>query len=113
MDTIGPVPKSARRWAHTAHLHEVKSSTTLGASRSEDGASRRPSESENENEGGEPAESRPGGIFGARSDSPIPVAGKSVAESVGLGLVEVDVVSEVDGWVDTDAESDSEYIRGS
>ncbi|EKM49800.1 uncharacterized protein PHACADRAFT_265504 [Phanerochaete carnosa HHB-10118-sp] len=116
MGVIGPVPKSARRWARTAHLHEVKSSVPLGTSGSEGGRSRQPSVSGDGDEGVRPGpvHSQSEATFGSSARPPMSQAAQSAFElerptgGTGLGLAELD---EGDGWVDTDAESDAEHIR--
>ncbi|GJE92617.1 UNC-like C-terminal-domain-containing protein [Phanerochaete sordida] len=109
---IGPVPKSARRWARTAHLHEVKSAApTLGASRSEGARSRQPSTSDDDHADTGPTLARHADVFSPRPESPPAQPAPSPGVRGGLGLVDLDVANEADGWVDTDAESDSEHIR--
>lgn len=104
MGTIGPVPKSARRWARTAHLHEVKREAGIGASRSEGGALR------HDMSVGQARASEGADVF----DEGMGKRGKRRADpslEVDEGLGDA---SEGDGWVDTDAEEEeSEHLRSS
>ncbi|KIP02710.1 hypothetical protein PHLGIDRAFT_130592 [Phlebiopsis gigantea 11061_1 CR5-6] len=87
---IGPVPKSARRWARTAHLHEVKSGGAARVARaaSEDGDVRASASASGNGSAGLED------VFGGPSRT-LPVDG-----------------GEGDGWVDTDAdESDAEAVK--
>lgn len=106
MGVIGPVPKSARRWARTAHLHEVKFGS-LGTSKSEEGTQRAAVYTAQENGY---ANGRAGGdVFDRESVNAAPA--QNVVSL--LSPVEADV-GEGDGWVDTDAdESEVELMRGS
>ena len=106
MGTIGPVPKSARRWARTAHLHEVKSGL-LWSSKSVEGSTKMEAMMGHEN--GHLNGNAEGDVF-----SPRTVAnGVHEKEPGSLSFDEADV-GEGDGWVDTDAdESEAELMKAS
>jgi hypothetical protein len=85
---IGPVPKFARQWGRTAHLHEVK------VVKSEGGRTNGPKETPLKQ--GDIQED----VFGPgpSTSEPLASAGKEAR------VLDVDAASEGDGWVDTDAE---------
>ena len=110
MGVIGPVPRSARRWARTAHIHEVKGR----GSRSESNASKaesersRSSHTKTETEVGEDED-----VFGPR---PLKAAFELEERTVRFPVVSTSTsipleveASEGDGWEDTDVDAEGEF----
>lgn len=122
---IGPVPKSAKRWARSAHLHEVKSSTSIPKLNGSISAAPRDTElplvSTSQSEG----TGLVGDVFGEGVRAPVPWSPTAAMrkESLTMHLARAglspsdmspgrrpsssphkdnDNVSEGDGWVDTD-----------
>ncbi|KAI0060437.1 hypothetical protein BV25DRAFT_1917784 [Artomyces pyxidatus] len=109
---VGPVPRSAKRWAHSAHLHEVR---RVGLSASRDratgltvdvfGASELPDRLRLLGEGATPGSGeRLGGVVYRRRASPLRL---STPSKGGQG----DPVDDgADAWVDTDADADGSDV---